>query len=292
MGIFTNDAGWYGINPPPNAANATSWVEGYYVQWLEMSGVRVVPFPWNASAAEQRYLAERINGILFPGGGLGGALLDAYIDKVALILGWALEWNAKGEHLVLWGTCEGFQVLAAAAARNPSVITGPYHGMYPSMMPLNWTANTKSSRMFGQAPPEIYNWLTSKPVTLNWHHEIVAPEAFIKNPSLGKIFLPTAQDNVPNSDVTFIAAMEGANDFNLFATQFHPERPPYEFSNSIISHTHETIAVSQYLSSFVASKLKENNHTFENLNDLESRIIENWAFQYTGWGTVLYWGSF
>merc|ERR1712000_357523 len=166
MGIFTNDASWCGT-PPSSASNAKHCVEGYYVKWLEMSGVRVIPFPWNATQTEQRALASKINGILFPGGGLDGSILDEYANKVSQILSMAIEWNSQGDKFVLWGTCQGFQVLSAAAARNPNVIVGPYQGMYPSMMPLNWTSNTKSSRMFGQAPTEIMSWLSTRPTTLN-----------------------------------------------------------------------------------------------------------------------------
>lgn len=294
IGIFTTDASWCGGNAPPvNASAAKHCIDGYYVRWFEMAGIRVIPFPWNASEAEQRYLAERINGIFFPGGGLDGAVLDYYITKVDKILQWAVEWNSRGDKFVLWGTCQGFQVLAAAAARNPSVIQGYYHGMYPSMMPLNWTANTRTSRMFGTAttPPEILNWLSHKPTTLNWHHYIVTPESFVKNPGLARIFTPIAVDTVPNTNTIFVAAMEATNGMNLFATQFHPERPPYEFSNDIISHSYQSIAISQYLAAFAAARLRENNHTFENLNDLESRVVENWLYQYLGWGSSIYWGN-
>ena len=33
----------------------------------------------------------------------------------------------------------------------------------------------------------------------------------------------------------------------FFGTQWHPEKPPFEFSDDTIPHSHEAIAVSQHL---------------------------------------------
>ena len=33
----------------------------------------------------------------------------------------------------------------------------------------------------------------------------------------------------------------------FFGTQWHPEKPPFEFSDETIPHSHEAIAVSQHL---------------------------------------------
>ena len=33
----------------------------------------------------------------------------------------------------------------------------------------------------------------------------------------------------------------------FFGTQWHPEKPPFEFSDNTIPHSHEAIAVSQHL---------------------------------------------
>ena len=75
---------------------------------------------------------------------------------------------------------------------------------------------------------------------------------------------------------------------NIFATQFHPERPPYEWSNDKIGHTPGDIAVSQYLANFIAAKMRLNNHTFENATDVEALRIARFPRVDHGWGHKTY----
>ena len=291
IGIFTNGNSWAGSPTPPAGIKTNSWVESYYVRWLEAAGVRVIPFPWNATEARQLHLARRVNGILFPGGGLDGPELDDYVTKVRRVLGWATEWAARGDPFFVWGTCQGFQVLAAAAGHNASLIEGPYHGMYPLMMPLNFTAAQQHSRMFGVAttPLAVLRALRTRPTTLNWHHEIINVKSFAANAALRSTFTPLSVNNVPGTDTVFVSSYEARGGANVFATQFHPERPPYSFSNIKVGHDAAAISVSQYLSDFVAARLRLNKHAFATPAELEAMVVENFPVQYVGWGSEVFW---
>ena len=140
IGIFTN-ADVECPPPPPGVAAGTSCVPSYNVRLLEAAGVRVVPFPWNATKEKRLWLAKRVNGVLFPGGGITGKRTnDEYFNNMQEIFDWAIEWNKQGDPFMLWGTCMGFQYINACAARSRDIITWPFPGMEPLMMPLNFTA--------------------------------------------------------------------------------------------------------------------------------------------------------
>jgi gamma-glutamyl hydrolase len=290
IGIMTDpfdDGGWV----PPAGVKANAAVESYYVRWLEAAGVRVVPFPWNATAAKREWLMKRVNGVLFPGGDLGGKNGDQYFANMQAIFDLTMKWNAAGDPFMLWGTCMGFQFLNACAARTREVISWPYPGMEPLMMPLNFTAAQPGSRLFGDmtTPKLLRDTLQFTPSTLNWHQAAVLPSAFEKYPSLGELFTPITLNTAPhNGSTQFVSAVE-AKAANIHAVQFHPERPPYEFSNDGIGHAPGDIAVSRFLADFVAKRLRMNNHSFDTPGQAEALMIENHPSSYSGWGMVTYW---
>jgi gamma-glutamyl hydrolase len=275
-------------DPGPNATY-DQCIESYYVRWLEASGVRVVAIPFNATQEVQEWFLNRVNGVLFQGGGLSGERIVKYIVMVTRILRYALERNANGDPFVVWGTCQGFQVLSAAAAGTADVIQGPYHGMYPRMMNINFTLAQPSSRLLGDAnvPHDVRETLLTRNSTLNWHHEIITPQSFAQYPNLSTIFTPLSTDIVPGTNQEFISAFESPH-AEVYAVQFHPERPPYEFSQDIITHELTTIAVSQYLADFIASRLRLNNHTFDSADQFERNRLGKWPLLDEGWGTRTY----
>jgi gamma-glutamyl hydrolase len=231
-----------------------------------------------------------VNGILFPGGGLGGQQLEEYFAVVQEIVDQAVEWNRAGDPFVVWGTCMGFQVVCAAVARNLSVIQGGYHGLYPAMLPITFSAAQPSSRMFGTltTPAHILSVLSSQNSTLNWHHAGVSPNAFVAVQSLGA-GLKILSTNVDVNGKSFVSSVEGTDGTAIFATQFHPERIQFEYTNDLIGHKKGDIEVSEYLALFIAEQLKKNNHTFSSPSDAEAHSIHNYPIVNYGLGYELYW---
>ena len=276
-------------NTPPAGVQANSCLESFYVDWLEAAGIRVVPVPYNSSIEYHMYLAQRLNGILFPGGGSGGAQLQRYFAKAQAVFNQTLAWNAAGDPFFLWGTCMGFQVLCSCAAGTLDVITGTYPGMEPLMMALNFTAAQPSSKLLGDAtcPSYVRNVLQTQNSTLNWHQDAVLTSEWTKRPALAKNLVVLSTNTAPAGNVVFASAVESPV-ANIFATQFHPERPPYEFSDDGIGHTAGDVAVSQYLADFIVSRLRMNNHTFETPQDAEALRIARFPRVDYGWGYKSY----
>jgi gamma-glutamyl hydrolase len=279
----------YGISPPPSGIDIYGGcIESYYVRWLEASGIRVVPLIWNASWTERKAVLDSVNGALFPGGGLGGDAFTEYVGNATQIFNYATERNALGDAFFLWGTCQGFQVLGVIALQDPSVLKCIYRGTDPSMLPLDFTSYQPESTMFGQraeSPVNIVGILQNQNSTLNWHSCGINPSDL--NANFNNIF-KVISTNVDLNGLPFISAYESTTN-NFFATQFHPERILYEFSDDIIGHTPDDILVSHYLSMFIAARLKLNNHSYPTANDANDATVENFPVYNLGWGSELYW---
>jgi gamma-glutamyl hydrolase len=276
-------------NPPNGTGPYDQCVESYYARWLEDAGIRIVAIPFNASWETQMWWLQRVNGVLFQGGGVSNAQLGPYIEATTRIIKYAIDGKAKGDPLVVWGTCMGFQILAAAAAGSTDVIQCGYPNMYPAMLPVNFTLAQPSSRLLGDAsaPHDVRETMLSKNSTLNWHDCIVTPDSFAQYSNLSAIFTPLTTNIVPQQTQEFVSAFESPV-AEIYATQFHPERPPYEFSNDGIGHTLGDLSISQYLADFIVSRLRMNNHSFDSADQFERNRLGKWPLVDQGYGTRTY----
>lgn len=292
MGILTSPPD--DCPPPPPGTNNSQCVYGHYVQWLQSAGIRTVAFPYDANETYRAYLMSSVNGVFLQGGGLSGANRVAYMVYVQRLFDDAVALNQAGDPFVLWGTCQGFQLLSAAAARNVSVIENGFHGMYPLMMPLIMTREQRRSRMLGDAttPHHILKILRTKNSTTNWHHDAVTPHGYLYNPRLASFFKPLSLNKDPTDGRVFISAVEAVNPtFAVYATQFHPERPPYDFSNDKLGHTPDDIAVSNFCARFLAAQLRKNNHSFPRPLDANALDVQNTPRSVGDWGWTCYFPS-
>lgn len=282
----------FGMSAPPAGLSPypSHCVESLYPRWLESAGIRVVALRWNASSAERRALLGQVNGVLLPGGALGGQEFDWYVSNQTEVFNYAMERNAKGDPFFMWGTCQGFQVISVIAAKDTSILKCIYHGMEPLMMPLNFTANQPTSRLFGPlatSPENIVRILRAKNSTLNWHSCGISPTDYRNNLNLQST-MDILSTNVDPTGLPFVSAVE-VKKANIYAVQFHAERPPLEFSNDKIGHSDDDILVSMYLSRFIARFLRYNNHSFPSALVAEAHMVENYPLQNLGWGESLYW---
>ena len=88
----------------------SSYIPDSYVKWLESSGARVVPIPFNWTERKIRYALDQVNGVLFPGGDVDRTVNDdfkEYIDTFKYIFDYA----KRRKHFPLWATCLGFEFL-------------------------------------------------------------------------------------------------------------------------------------------------------------------------------------
>jgi gamma-glutamyl hydrolase len=94
--------------------------------------------------------------------------------------------------------------------------------------------------------------------------------------------LATEKDN---EDRIHVAIYEG-KDHPIFAVQFHPEKPMFEFAKTRaqqnIPHTVDSIRVGQYLANRFVESARRNFHCFDSHAELDQLLIYNHKPEYVG----------
>lgn len=105
------------------------------------------------------------------------------------------------------------------------------------------------SRLFGKARKSVVNALTTRPITVNYHHFCVTPENFTSF-GLDQSYKLLSTSYDPEGNVTYVSAVEGIK-YPFFAVQFHPEKNIYEWNpKKNIPHSPEAIETAQYFAMF------------------------------------------
>lgn len=281
----------------PNGTTSSGCVWSIYVDWLEASGIRVIPLHWDAPKARMDYILDRVNGVLFPGGIIQGdaPVTNAYFATVQYIFNRAVEQYYAQDHdgFVVWGTCQGFEMINAAAAGTLNVVESGFVGTDPSMLPVTFLPIPEGStdRLYRGLVAPLREAIATKNVTLNWHSKGVSPSSYNSTTyrnTLGKLLQPLTV-SYDTTGRSFVSSLQGINDtIHVYATQFHPERPPYEFDNDVIAHDSTTIGISQFLSLQLRGWLASSNHSFENATEANELMIENYHRVNQGWGVQVY----
>ena len=176
-------------NADDNGDGATSCFDNVYVKWVESAGARVVPIRFDDSVANIDTLFDSVNAILFTGGGVSITDTESgYMQTAGHLLNRSIDaFVAKGDRIPVWGTCMGIQTLSVLVAQDPAVLSTGYKGVDPLMMPLDLTANAQSSRMFGGFTDQVKQWVATKNVTTNLHHDGIEPDTFAQNSHLNAL---------------------------------------------------------------------------------------------------------
>ena len=174
IGILTNPAG----NWPPY----TSYFASSYNKWLESGGARVAPISYDLPPEEFDSLISSVNGFLFTGGGndfvdASGAP-NAFSLAAKRILDTVTTAAAQGEWVPLWGTCQGFQLIAYLLSGLNATVPATGFDSENLTLPLDFTAEAASSRLWGSAPAGVVDIFQDYDlnVTYNAHHNGGAKE--------------------------------------------------------------------------------------------------------------------
>jgi len=247
-----------------------------YVRWLESAGARVLPIPYDMPRDRIKHILGQVNGLFFTGGDAPvREVRSEYMEVAQMMLEHVVDANLDGTHLPLWGTCMGLQTLSVLVG-GPQVLE--YHvfqGVDPAMLPLNFTAEAARSQMFGHLPAHIWSWMQTENMTTNYHHDGVDPATFVANPHLAKFFRVTST-NVDGAGKPFVSTIEGKT-MPVFAVQWHPERPQFEFlENDPVNHHYEAVVCNAWSAQFFVEEARKNDRRFASAEEERDLLIYNW----------------
>jgi len=256
----------------------SSYIAASYVKYVESGGGRVVPIFHNSTTEELRDLFSKINGVLFPG---GGASLDMDTDlykSAKLLYDMALKANDKGDYFPIFGHCMGFELLAIITSQDENILTGVDAENYT--IPLNFTADAKSSRWLLSASKDILSILATQPVTMNNHVECVTPADFSANPYLPSFYSVLAT-NMDRHGKQFVSLWEGKK-YPIYGMQWHAEKPQFEWNpQEVINHTKDSIKAMQYFPDFLVNEARKSQHHFATIDEEYQTLIYNFSPLFT-----------
>lgn len=186
----------------------------------------------------------------------------------------------NGETLPLWGTCLGHElVLTLASGLNASVMTSGFNSENISW-PLYPTADGVTSRLWGTAPTDAYQYLTTENITMNSHQAGISPLNFAGSAALTSTMkvLAIGQDR---DGAPFVSSTEGIT-MPIYTTQFHPEKPLFEWwSSEAINHSYHSIVGNEWTQRFFVNQARLNNRSFPDAASEAAALIYNYNAEYT-----------
>jgi len=259
-----------------------SYVAAGFVKWIEAAGARPVPIRYYSSEAELHRLFKAVNGIIFPGG-----LTDLWMDSPYVVAArklwtWAREANDAGDPFPIHGTCLGFQLLHILESNVTFTELLVDTDSVAHASTLQFTNEAASSTMFGSMEPGLIAKLgdASQNIALENHMFGLPPKHYDDWPVLRQNFsmVSTSKDR---NGIEYVSSAEHTR-YPFFGTQWHPEKPPYEFGMSEVPHTLEAIKVSQHLANVFVDTARKSSHSFESPEE----ELEDLIYNYKPWFTL------
>ena len=160
---------------------------------------------------------------------------------------------ASSRPVPLWGTCLGSEMLAMLLSGNDTILST--FSAENISLPLHFTEDSVSSQLFGGMPPDVAEAFT-RPVTVNEHELGLSPESFAGSAPLRGSVRPLSH-NTDRNGKAFVSAFEH-KELPIFATQFHPERPAFEWiTQRYIPHSRSAVLAMQYLADRFADHVRK-----------------------------------
>jgi gamma-glutamyl hydrolase len=245
-----------GILSQPDPDNAdVFYIAASYVKWLEAGGARSIPIPYDASNELFDELFTEMDGLLLPGGTAAfPPVLNYALDQI-------VSANRQGlRFFPVWGTCLGYEFLVQYGG---GVLATNYDA-YNLSLPLEEVVVVIDQEQSPDSPslyadPTIYETVRDYPVTMNNHHQGIAPQDFHNSTTLPLLWHVTSINHDRHGQ-PFVSTIEPVNPqtFPFYGVQYHPEKNAFEYATypnsdipyEVIDHSARGVAFSVYTARF------------------------------------------
>jgi gamma-glutamyl hydrolase len=207
-------------------------------------------------------------------------LSSPYMQAASRLYNASISRHHAGERFPLWGTCMGMQVLSILGARDPSVLLSHAFDSEGLMLPLQLTDEAAGSMLLCEAclhPPDALKTLTQHNSTVNLHHDGVDPSSFARASRLGEAF-KVLSTNVDARGKPFVSTIEARDGAPVWGTQWHPERPQFEWkhpSEDVFDHSAEVIQAMFAVASRFVQEVRLSPRRFGSTQQEDASLIYN-----------------
>jgi len=258
-----------------------SFVGATIVRYLQEQGLYVVPIRYDMDSASLAKLLPNLAGVLFTGG--GNALMDGkpYFETGKAIYKYAISEGDNGRPFPLFGVCLGYEMISILTAGDPTILDTGFDS-YDYAIPLQFTADAKTSVMFSDAPQLLMDALSKRNITLNDHECGVTPTTYASNAKLKKFF-KVLSTNVDRNGKPFVSTIEARDSahYPIFATQWHPECASWLcFSNVEEFNSLDGMEAALWVMRPFAQAARDSTHAFPTTEELFKARIDNYQSEY------------
>ena len=131
-----------GMKNDTKFANYSTYIMTAYVEFLESAGARVVPLVVGESKEVTLDKLSKLNGVLLPGGD------GDYMEYGRFIFEKIKEYNDNGTYYPVWGTCMGYEDMAAYVSKQGWNILEHFEYSNGSLA-LEFTKDPRDTQMYG-----------------------------------------------------------------------------------------------------------------------------------------------
>ena len=253
--------GIYGNSNPENNdtfINSTYYPISY-IYWLQSVGAEVMAIHYWYPLDVIDEILNKVNGVLFLGGSRNIIKDGVWEMKAKYIMEQSLL-----NQLPVWGTCQGFQLIGILMSENYTLLRYDFDD-YEVLHGLQITEAAKSSKMFKYLSEKDFDILQNRNSAIYFHHFGFYPEEFYNEKRLNDLFIVTSISEDKNG-LKFIDTYEGKNDnIKFYATQFHPEKNPFNRYNYEIGYNFDSLFISHKLAMSFIEEARKNKNKFDSL---------------------------
>ena len=255
------------------------------MQWLEASGLRVVPLVYTRPWSQLSLLLPSLSAVLIPGGTVtywqDSSTLSPFAQTVCAVYDYITAVNDDEEvdgYYPLWGTGTGMNMIHLCAWQRTSTVQ-KFAGS-PGKRTQLTVDRPKDSRLFDtMVGDRILTLLSTSKVVFLDYTDGVSSNRYKSTKRITKMFVSFAT-TVDFNGETVVAVME-ARKYPYYGTLFHPEKAAYEWGSGAV-HTKEGVDVGKYLGGFFGNEARRNWNEFGSEEALQPLLIFNWQPIYTG----------